>query len=250
MISITGRLAALLRAWRPPAKTKPSLLANADIHEIEQRFRTDGSVKVRVSECEIAFDLSFVHERRYLARWLTGLPYPQHDIDELLFQHFIRPGDVILDVGANIGVTAALALAFGATRVHCVEPEASLAARLRQIADDRIIVHQCAAGEMVGTAELHLSDLHNQGHTLDSRTKALFPHLFGVRRQTVPVKRLPDILGSERCDVWKLDVEGGEAQVIRGAISLLSNARRPRVVLAELIRLLRGGCLSFAQAMV
>jgi hypothetical protein len=68
-------------------------------------------------ECEITFDLLFVHKRRYFARWLTALPYPQRDTDALLFQRLIRPGDVILDAGTNIGVTAALALACGAARV-------------------------------------------------------------------------------------------------------------------------------------
>lgn len=203
-----------------------------DISEIESVMAKEGLVTIKIGEVPIVFDLSFLHERKYVARYITTIRYPQHDIDDELFKAFIREGDVVLDAGANIGVTAALALKAGASRIYCVEAEKHLAQRLNSIPDPRICVFHCALGEEPGFAELMLSS-HNQGHSIAAQMQNVFPGLFTPDRQTVAVKTIADVTNGETCSVWKLDVEGVEPDVIRGALDLLEKAG-PRVIMAEL----------------
>ena len=61
-----------------------------------------------------------------LAEVVEGRPYLQHGIE-------VRPGDVVLDIGANIGVAAAFfAVECGAGLVHSFEPIAPIFAYLEQ----------------------------------------------------------------------------------------------------------------------
>jgi hypothetical protein len=76
-----------------------------------------------------------------------------------LFSALVRPGDTVLDVGANIGAhSVALASFVGpAGRVHAFEPGAETAAFLRanvalNALDERVLVHQVAVGD--GSAPL------------------------------------------------------------------------------------------------
>jgi hypothetical protein len=76
-----------------------------------------------------------------------------------LFSVLLRPGDTVLDVGANMGAhSVALASFVGpAGRVHAFEPGAVTAAFLRanvalNALDERVLVHQVAVGD--GSAPL------------------------------------------------------------------------------------------------
>jgi FkbM family methyltransferase len=177
-----------------------------------------------------------VHEKRYALGLLFGFRNPQADIDSLLFRANIRPGDVILDAGANIGITAAEALACGASRVICVEPENSLIERLnllKELCPNQMSILHCALGARDGFAELMLSETHNQGHTISPTMSSLFPGIFGSQTQRVQVSTIDLALFDTPADIWKLDIEGAEADTIRGARHTLERAP-PRVIFAEL----------------
>src|SRR5262245_12795277 len=115
----------------------------------------DGEVQVTIGDLSLTLDLRFPHERRYALALLHDLRNPQADIDRQLFQKYGRHGDVVLDAGANVGITAAEALACGASHVICVEPEHTLAARLNtleSLAQHRMSVWHCALGAQTGSA--------------------------------------------------------------------------------------------------
>jgi FkbM family methyltransferase len=195
-----------------------------------------GEVEITLGDLSLALDLQFPHERRYALGLLHGLRNPQADIDRQLFQKYVRCGDVVLDAGANVGVTAAGALACGASHVICVEPECMLATRLRTLvarAQYRISVWHCALGARTGMAELLLSRTHNQGHTVSPKMMSIFPDLFDGTLQRVEIKTVDLILEDKPSDIWKLDVEGAEADVIRGARRTLERTP-PRTIFAEL----------------
>ncbi|QBX38110.1 FkbM family methyltransferase [Brevundimonas sp. S30B] len=177
----------------------------------------------------ITFDLAQPHERRYAACAALDVKYPQRDIDAALYDHVLRPGDRVLDMGANIGLTALEALQRGAAHVTCLEPVPELSRRIP--VDPRIEVIGAAVSDRVGWAQLSLSDLHNQGATLAQDVTELFPDLFTANRSTrvptVPIDRLDGPY-----DVWKMDVEGAEVAALRGAVETLSK-RPPRAVIAE-----------------
>ncbi|GAB4520473.1 MAG: hypothetical protein Kow00133_07000 [Amphiplicatus sp.] len=77
-----------------------------------------------------------------------------------LFDRYARPGDMVADVGANIGVTALrLARAVGPTgRVVAFEPHPETAARLRaavaRCSAAQVEVCELALGDKAGTARL------------------------------------------------------------------------------------------------
>jgi FkbM family methyltransferase len=212
-----------------------SLKTQADLSRI---LSFAGEVELAVDGIALRFDCSQPHERRYLVRELFGLPYPQADVDSFLLRLLVRPGDVCLDAGANIGMTAIEMLRLGASRVLAFEPVPPLVARLRRINDRRLKVSNLALGRTAGSAEILLSASHNQGHTLKDGMTLRFPEVFGSEPQRLPVQvDSIDGLGKGRRSgsfgaVWKIDVEGAELDVIQGAARTLRRSP-PRSIFCE-----------------
>jgi FkbM family methyltransferase len=127
------------------------------------------------------------------------------------------PSDsVILDIGANIGVTAAMAARLSnAGAIYCVEPSPRAFACLKAMADANGFHHvsciQSAMGSSPGTMFLAEYDTMAFSHASDSGTE-------------VPVQTLDDLvaqLALERIDLIKLDVEGSELEVLKGGHSAI-----------------------------
>jgi FkbM family methyltransferase len=149
----------------------------------------------------------------------------------------LRQGDVILDVGANIGLhalTAAKRLReLGGGRVIAFEPAADCLAKLRAAAernDVQVEVVPAALGERQHYAELRADSRYDEA---DAGVRSLYGD--GAVVQEVPVIRLDDWVrehGLERLDVVKLDIEGSEVSALSGAAHTLTRLR-PRAVLVE-----------------
>ncbi|UFN50972.1 FkbM family methyltransferase [Roseomonas sp. OT10] len=149
----------------------------------------------------------------------------------------LEPGDGFIDVGANIGWFSVLAAqAVGPRgRVHAFEPRADLAGRLRQsIVDngfeDRCRVEMIALGAEEGAIDLAwVPDERNPGHSF------IVPRSMpegAVSLGRVPVRPL-DALGLDGpVRLIKIDVEGAEPLVLRGAQGLI--ARDRPILLIEL----------------
>lgn len=65
----------------------------------------------------------------------------------------VRPGSVVLDLGAGTGIMSLLAVRAGARRVHAVDPSSAVwlipeLARDNSVEDGRIVVHQSSSHEM------------------------------------------------------------------------------------------------------
>lgn len=149
---------------------------------------------------------------------------------------FARPGDVTLDIGANLGlVTLRLARQVGpAGRVYAFEPnpvlQRYLDATKARNPDLPVTVHPVALGKEPATLLLAVpSDNAGAASLVD----------LGGRKEAyevpVPVQRLDDFVeqeGIERIDFMKIDVEGYETQVLQGATRVLRELR-PRTILLE-----------------
>lgn len=141
-------------------------------------------------------------------------------------------GAVLMDVGANIGL-ASLAMAQAAPGhavLLAVEPNATNAGHLRHnLAANglpRVRVEEMAVGVRTGEAEF-MADAGNSatGHLVTQAGSTTGAERAAVR---VPVQRLDRLLadhGCERLDVLKVDVEGGEDEVLAGAGDLLARYR-------------------------
>jgi FkbM family methyltransferase len=154
----------------------------------------------------------------------------------------LAPGDRALDAGANLGyMTMLFAARIGSSGiVHSFEPHPQVCAKLRRNVDridqhenaGRVVVHECALGDSRGTAALIETDYFalNEGTAkITSAAEADGPN---VRRHSVPLETLDSLFPTEAFALLKIDVEGFEAEVLKGAEGLLSS-RRVRHIIYE-----------------
>jgi FkbM family methyltransferase len=146
---------------------------------------------------------------------------------------------VILDVGANVGAWTLQALdTFPGAQIHAFEPSASAFAELTVAVGGgtRVHVHQSALGSTDGASVLY-SD--SPGSGLASLTKRQLDHIglqfsFEEPIRMCTLESWSHAVGIRELDVLKLDVEGHEMDVLRGAGKLLD---RVQVIQFEF-----GGC--------
>jgi FkbM family methyltransferase len=205
-----GRVARALHRWLGPAA-----IACAPHREVAMR---DGS--------RARWDLRDGAEA--LAWWL-GIA--DDAVRETLLARI--PADaVVFDVGANIGwwsVPLARHLARGGGRVIAFEPVPSNRARLEwALAANEIAAHVTVAAVALGEAPGELGMWFKGAETgADSGTAALVTGP-GEAHLKVPVVRLDDWTREHavtRCDLMKLDIEGAELMMLRGAEGFITRTR-------------------------
>jgi len=150
----------------------------------------------------------------------------------------LRSGDVAIDVGAHIGFfTVQMAAAAGPTGcVYAFEPFGPNADLLeRSLAEnqfkDRVSFRRAAVGAASGEATLTFppETLNSGGAYLLRDGIAPLP---GNLRASVPIVALDDVVTRRPVRLIKIDVEGAEPQVLRGAAKLIREDRP--TILAEL----------------
>jgi FkbM family methyltransferase len=142
-------------------------------------------------------------------------------------QKLLKPGDLFLDIGANIGYFSAYAAsAVGKTgQVFCFEPEAKNFEYL-QVNCDRLqklgyncSAFQLAASSMTGTATLNLHR-YSTYHAIED-THHKLDRVEGM--QTITTVTLAQWFQSQalpKISLAKIDTEGHEPKVLEGAIEL------------------------------
>jgi FkbM family methyltransferase len=142
----------------------------------------------------------------------------------------IDPGDLVVDVGANVGYLTSLAAsrAGGGGSVIAYEPHPRVfellqanVARWRGRSDlAPVEIRQAAVSDRRGTAKLASGPLFHENMGLASLQPADTADA-AVDLLSVAVERLDDALAGRRIGVMKVDVEGHEPEVLRGAEQLL-----------------------------
>lgn len=168
---------------------------------------------------------------RYIRRAieLTG-EYSGAEID--LYQALLEPGDVAVDVGANVGVfSIAMGLSVGSTgRVLSFEPQPPifelLKLNLAAAGLTNAEVHRAVVAEAAGSVAF--ADVRSlpAGKEVNFGAVGLHTRIadtFGTMVAT-PVMTL-DALGLVRCDFLKIDAEGSEHAVLAGARRALERSR-------------------------
>ncbi len=141
-------------------------------------------------------------------------------LDRFGAEWFVRPGDVVFDIGAFDGDTAAAYLERGAAAVYAFEPLARNRERMpRALVDDpRFLLLPYALAERDGRQDLIVPRRSDGAASL---SRAFFDMtkrdaVDAGEVHAVEVRRLDD-LGLPRASFWKIDVEGAELGVLRGA---------------------------------
>lgn len=154
------------------------------------------------------------------------------------FRSLVRPGDVVVDAGANVGYFSLLAsrLAGPTGTVYALEPATPSYEELcgNVLLNDATNVRPChvAAGHRNDLLPLFVPPGGNSGRA--SLVEWPGANAFGGETVTVPVSPLADIVAEEhrlRVAVVKIDVEGYEESVLRGLEPLLERGARPAVLL-------------------
>jgi FkbM family methyltransferase len=161
--------------------------------------------------------------------WPGGIDYYEPDVRALLLG-FLKPGYTFIDCGANVGYFSVQASGLVGRVGKVVSIEANpvtfklLQRNLNE--NESIVSINCALTAQSGYVELFVpsdgdvySSLHADGLVKESST---------IRSMTVPSRTLDDIvveLGLDRIDVVKIDIEGGELDVLRSSPLVLSRFR-------------------------
>lgn len=167
--------------------------------------------------------LSRVPDAYWLVRrWLRG-PL-EAEID--LLPAFADRSRLALDVGANFGAWSRAMLPHFAG-VHAFEPQPRLARMLAAAAPKRLVVHQAAVSDRCGRVTLRVPALNLGRSTIDdhNRLDELDDPHQRIDAVDVPMLRLDDLALGRSVAFIKIDVEGHEVEVLRGAAGLLAESR-------------------------
>jgi len=152
------------------------------------------------------------------------------------------PVQMIFDVGANAGQTTAVyRRLFPTAMIHAFEPAPETHAQLADtyVDCDRVVAHRVAVADRSGAFEFHANQSSYTSSLLaaDPRSTALLgDELLALKEQIqVDAVRLDDFCDEQQVaeiDILKIDVQGAEGQVLRGAEVLLQQ-HRVRIVFSE-----------------
>ena len=168
--------------------------------------------EIRFPDVPGAADIPYMYQPFLADRWY----------EEDFLEH-IRAADrqgVYIDAGANVGTaTMWFAMLCPSTHVHAIEPVGRFADQVDRVITEnrlsqRVTLHRIGVSDRSGTATNHLDRSHQIGFDAEPKD----------RNETFPVTTL-DGLVSEPVSVIKIDVEGMELRVLRGADRILKTDR-------------------------
>jgi FkbM family methyltransferase len=224
---------------RPSARINPSWLLRK-VSRIHTEYIAHAQVKVEEDGDFLIVTVNgrpFVWPRKTpveeLLRIVVELERPDHPHQYLWRRTNVKPGDVVLDVGACEGGFSALVAERGAVPI-AIEPSRHMHRVIRRLFEIRKLPEPRIAGDA-------LSDAPGSGFFVDDGVDVLSSHLKVGQDVTaspappgypVSIRTLDDLvaeLGLSRVDFIKCDAEGADVRILRGAIKTLERFR-PRLV--------------------
>lgn len=224
---LARRVATLVRAHPDNAEAPVRALARAVGWQVRKRVGR-GPVRVRA----YGLDLEFPRASGSLSNlFYFGERFAYATISFL--DDYLAPGDVVIDVGSNVGMFtyAAVRSVGGSGRVEAFEPlpwaagtiEANVA---RNGLGETVTVHRLAASDRAGVAS-YTADLDVSSH-LDWVTGTAD----GLLSIEVPTAALDEVLDpATDLALAKIDVEGAEMAALTGFRRHLAAANPPVVVI-------------------
>jgi FkbM family methyltransferase len=147
--------------------------------------------------------------------------YPHQRVEDLIISTFLSDGNVVVDVGANIGwITLLCASCVGKSgTVYAFEPSLATYPHLSEVAQQVVNIRpiHAALSNVSGTQSFTDEELLDQSHISTDKRTGSYP---------VTVLRLDDWIAStrpERIDFLKVDVEGSDLLVLLGALATIQH---------------------------
>lgn len=150
-----------------------------------------------------------------------------------LFKRVVRPGDVVVDLGANMGYFTLLAarIVGSGGRVFAFEPEptnfAHLTRNIELNAYGQVTAYQKAVADRYGSTKLFICTYDTGHHTINQFDGiAAYARGRPAKAEWVEIETVPldDFLGGHRSrvGVLKMDIEGAEALALEGMRRILT----------------------------
>ena len=128
----------------------------------------------------------------------------------------INKGDVVLDIGANIGIYTVFAASQGCKIVHAFEPHPITYSILLQnikLNDlKHVEAHQVGIASEEANGILEASDV--SGHHRVVEMQGLHPSTSGIEIQTINLNEFFEKTNLESIDFIKMDCEGSEGEIL------------------------------------
>ena len=143
------------------------------------------------------------------------------DHDPLPTEH-VNAGDIVIDIGAHVGMFTHFALTCGAAKVLMLEPDPINVECLRrnfpdEIASGRVILLPEGAWDTEGTLQFHIGVTNSGVGSLSGISR--ITHLEARVR---PVDSMVTEFGLQRVDLVKIDIEGAERHALKGHASSIA----------------------------
>lgn len=222
-----------------PAETKPSVLTRR-LTQRYQHFRVVRSAAYRLGKALGG------KPRTLIGELATGSPivltsedpahrhiyfYGDYEPDvTAVFRSRVKPGHIVIDVGANAGYFALLSRDLGAA-VHAFEPNPAMAALMRRslaLRGGGVTVLEQACSRQEGVLPFYLGEGGNMA------TSSLDPDADGAGSATidVPVTTLDTYVQRTGIvpNLVKVDIERHEADFVEGALDTLGSIRPDLIV--------------------
>lgn len=143
----------------------------------------------------------------------------------------VRPGDVVMDVGAHVGTFGDDALRRGAAKVIMVEPDPVNQECIRrnyaaEIASGRVVLVPEGAWSSESSLDFHVGIANSGSGSLVTKEA-------GSRTLRVPVRPIDDMVANlnlDKLDFVKMDIEGAEREALKGGAGTLRRFK-PRLML-------------------
>jgi FkbM family methyltransferase len=182
-----------------------------------------------------------VNTFRHKGYWFHG--ENRENSEMMAIKALVNPGDVVAEVGAHIGY---LSLWFKKCsgeqgKVVVFEPGLNNLPYLKEnIKNTSIELVEAGCGDVDGYAEFYIDDLSGQSNSFVKDYSgiqtniSLAPNVsVKIETTTVRMLRLDGFLKEEQPDFVKIDAEGFDYDVLKGASGLLDNGKIPPVFMVE-----------------
>lgn len=165
------------------------------------------------------------------------LPYNLAEQERKIYgsgSNFVRPGDVVLDCGANIGVFVRESLNAGAKTVVAIEPAPENIECLRrnfkqEIAGGRVIVYPKGVWDKDDFLTLHVDEHNSAADSFVMNPKD--SHETDEKFPLTTIDKLVTELNLPKVDFIKMDIEGAEVKALQGGKQTIGKYH-PRMALS------------------